>query len=49
MQRALFPGAAIVTAAALSYAQDQPDPRTLIPSTTLNLIAHDRIKVARRL
>ncbi len=39
MQRALFLSAAIISAAALTYAQEQPDPRTLIPSNTLNAIA----------
>ncbi len=39
MQRVLFLSAAIISAAALTYAQEQPDPRTLIPSNTLNAIA----------
>ena len=37
-QRALFVSAAIISAA-VTYAQVQPDPRTLIPSNTLNAIA----------
>lgn len=39
MQRALFLFAALVSAAALVHAQEQADPRTLIPSATLNAIA----------
>jgi len=40
MQRAFFfLSAALVCAAAISYAQEQPDPLTLIPSSTLNAIA----------
>jgi hypothetical protein len=39
MQRALFLSAAFVCVPAIAYAQEQPDPRTLIPSTTLNAIA----------
>ncbi len=39
MQRALFLSAALVSAAGLIHAQEQADPRTLIPSATLNAIA----------
>jgi hypothetical protein len=39
MQRVLFLSAALVSAAAIAYAQEQADPRTLIPSVTLNAIA----------
>lgn len=40
MQRALYVlPAAVLYAAGLAYAQEQPDPRTLIPSATLNTIA----------
>ena len=37
--RVLFLSAALVSAAAIAYAQEQADPRTLIPSATLNAIA----------
>ena len=39
MPRALVLSAAVLGAAAIAYAQEQADPRTLIPSTTLNAIA----------
>ena len=39
MVRALFLSAALVGAAALVHAQEQADPRTLIPSNSLNAIA----------
>src|SRR3954465_3356699 len=39
MQRLLFGLAAVIGASAIGWAQEQADPRTLIPSATLNAIA----------
>src|SRR4051812_34079293 len=39
MQRLLFVLAAVIGASAIGWAQEQADPRTLIPSATLNAIA----------
>ena len=39
MQRDFFLSAVIVSASAVAYAQEQPDPRMLMPSPILNAIA----------